>query len=70
MVLLLITKTKKNAKIYQILLLLKSSSKEQGFKNFAVQTFWGGDFLNIFLRFCGFEVHFLAKIFLIKKNVK
>ena len=39
------------------------------FAKIAAQAFEAGDFLNIFLRFWGFEVHFLVKIFLIKKTV-
>ena len=37
------------------------------FAKIAVELFEAGDFLNVFLRFWGFEAHFLIKIFLIKK---
>ena len=37
------------------------------FLKIAAQAFEAGDFLKIFLRFLGFEAHFVIKIFLIKK---
>ena len=36
---------------------------------FAAQAFKSEDFLNIFLRFFGFQAHFVIKIYLIKNRV-
>ena len=43
--------------------------EKSAFLKIAAEAFEAADFLNIFLRFLGFEAHFLIKIFLLKKNV-